>query len=408
MRKLLFVTGLVIIGMISASTPVWAQGLPGIGIEKLVNGQDADTPPGPSIAVGSTVSWSYMVYNFGNVALTNVTVTDDQGVVVTCPKFSLESGEAMVCTAMGLAVPGQYVNIGAAAGMAPAGEWVTASDPCHYYGVLGPGPTGIGAADPSMVEAGEPALLTVTVTPGANPPSTGLAVVCDLSSIGGSNAQTFYDDGASGDATAGDNIFSFTAMVPDTTPDGEKHLPCAISEAEGRPGSASIALITYHDFSDCYMTGGGKLWGPYAPPLPPGKTVFVDYSLLLSCPEVMGAMNDFAGPAPLHPELKMLTVTWGSSNRFTLKSPVKIECGTELPPYFTFISGTGFGTWNWMPGYFISFKFVDNLLTGTRDVASIVISEASNAHRIILHATDARIVTGGHAIHCPIMRTIRR
>ena len=59
---------------------------PAIDIEKATNGEDADSPTGPIIAVGGTVTWTYVVTNTGNVALTNVTVSDDQGVHVSCPK----------------------------------------------------------------------------------------------------------------------------------------------------------------------------------------------------------------------------------------------------------------------------------------------------------------------------------
>ena len=49
-----------------------------VNIEKLTNGDDADTVPGPTIAVGDAVNWTYRVVNSGNVALTDVTITDDK------------------------------------------------------------------------------------------------------------------------------------------------------------------------------------------------------------------------------------------------------------------------------------------------------------------------------------------
>lgn len=103
-------------------------------------------------------------------------------------------------------------------------------------------PTGTGSAAPSMVAPGDPSLLTVVVTPGSNPTSTGLAVVCGLAAIGGSAAQPFFDDGSNGDAAAGDNIFSFLATVDSGTSEGAKNLPCTITDAEARSGNAAIAL----------------------------------------------------------------------------------------------------------------------------------------------------------------------
>jgi hypothetical protein len=51
---------------------------PAINIVKFVNGQDADSPTGPHVVAGSTVTFSYVVTNTGNVPLGNVVVTDDQ------------------------------------------------------------------------------------------------------------------------------------------------------------------------------------------------------------------------------------------------------------------------------------------------------------------------------------------
>src|SRR5262245_17076099 len=68
-------------------------------------------------------------------------------------------------------------------------------------------PSGVGAANPGAVVAGDATLLTVTVTPGSNPTSTGLAVRGDLSAIGGAADQPFSDSGTDGDVTPGDNVF---------------------------------------------------------------------------------------------------------------------------------------------------------------------------------------------------------
>ena len=96
-------------------------------------------------------------------------------------------------------------------------------------------PTATGAANPNPVQAGSSTLLTVSVTPGANPASTGIAVTADLSSIGGSATQTFFDDHTNGDLTAGDNIFSFLATVPAATGPGLKTLPASIADARCAP-----------------------------------------------------------------------------------------------------------------------------------------------------------------------------
>jgi predicted extracellular nuclease len=103
-------------------------------------------------------------------------------------------------------------------------------------------PSGTGAADPEAVSPGDEALLIVTVTPGANPESTGITVTGDLSAIGGSSSQAFSDDGTNGDETAGDGVFSFSAMVAEGTEPGEKTLTVSIEDAQDRSGTSSITL----------------------------------------------------------------------------------------------------------------------------------------------------------------------
>jgi hypothetical protein len=103
-------------------------------------------------------------------------------------------------------------------------------------------PSGTGAASPSSVQAGASTLLTVTVVAGTNPTSTGIGVAADLSSIGGSSSQQFFDDGTNGDARANDGIFSFTATVGSGASPGGKSIPVTISDAQARSGSTSIGL----------------------------------------------------------------------------------------------------------------------------------------------------------------------
>jgi predicted extracellular nuclease len=100
------------------------------------------------------------------------------------------------------------------------------------------------------VTAGNSSLLTVTVKPALNPPSTGVAVTGDLSSIGGSATQTFYDDGSHGDVTAGDNVFSFLAAVPASSPVGIRNLPISVRDTEGRTSSTTLAVTVTDSCGD--------------------------------------------------------------------------------------------------------------------------------------------------------------
>ena len=106
-------------------------------------------------------------------------------------------------------------------------------------------PSGNGAASPSNVYAcgaGSPTVLTVAVVPGYNPVSTGLAVSVDLSAIAGAASQAFYDDGTHGDATPGDNTFSFSTTVSGSVSAGAKVLPFTITDAQSRSGGGNISL----------------------------------------------------------------------------------------------------------------------------------------------------------------------
>ncbi len=98
---------------------------------------------------------------------------------------------------------------------------------------------GVGLATPAAVVSGATTLLTVAVTPGINPDSTGIAVSCDLTEIGGSATQTLYDDGTHGDDPGGDNTFSFSTTATGT---GNKSLPCTLTDLSGRSETTAISL----------------------------------------------------------------------------------------------------------------------------------------------------------------------
>ncbi len=108
--------------------------VPSIDIEKYTNGEDADLSPGPYILAGSPVNWTYVVTNNGRTALNAISVTDNRGVTVSCPKNSLAMNESMTCTASGIAALGQYSNSATATAVSPLGFSVSDSDLSHYFG----------------------------------------------------------------------------------------------------------------------------------------------------------------------------------------------------------------------------------------------------------------------------------
>jgi endonuclease G, mitochondrial len=110
-------------------------------------------------------------------------------------------------------------------------------DNISILGIGSSGPTNplvSGSASPATVVAGGTTVFTVNVTPGANPPSSSIAVTADLSSVGGSPSQPF--------APVGGNAYTFSAAVPAATAAGAKSLPVTATDGEGRTGTTTIAL----------------------------------------------------------------------------------------------------------------------------------------------------------------------
>jgi predicted extracellular nuclease len=126
-------------------------------------------------------------------------------------------------------------------------------------------PSGSGAATPSSGPVGASTVLTVTVTPGTGPASTGLTVTGNLSAIGGAASQAFYDDGlTAGDAVANDNVFTYTATVAAGTTAGAKSLPFSIADAQSRTGGGSITFSVDPPLLAIHAIQGSTSTSPYA------------------------------------------------------------------------------------------------------------------------------------------------
>jgi hypothetical protein len=133
-------------GSTSEFAPViLAQNSLGIDIEKSTNGQDADLPTGPVLAVGSMATFQYVVTNTGSLPLKNVTVTDDQGVMPlfqggdTNNNMLLDTTETWIYEASIVVTAGQYANIGTATGQDATNTipgMVSDNDPSHHFGQL--------------------------------------------------------------------------------------------------------------------------------------------------------------------------------------------------------------------------------------------------------------------------------
>ncbi|MDY0341319.1 MAG: lamin tail domain-containing protein, partial [Coriobacteriia bacterium] len=151
---------------------------PGLTLEKHTNGVDADSPTGPVVPVGSTVTWTYEVTNTGNVTLTSIVVTDDQvGSIGTIA--SLAVGASQTLTKTGTAVAGQYANIGTAT-TTYSGQTVSDADPSHYFGaapsieLVKTGALDLGGN--GRADAGDTISYTFAVTNTGNVPLTNVTV----------------------------------------------------------------------------------------------------------------------------------------------------------------------------------------------------------------------------------------
>ena len=100
-------------------------------------------------------------------------------------------------------------------------------------------PTGVGSANPGIVQAGSVTTLTVIVTPGTDPASQNLYVEANLTSIGGAELVEFDDDGRNPDGT---ETFSYAATVAaDQTP-GPRTIPLTVGDEMDRTTNPSITL----------------------------------------------------------------------------------------------------------------------------------------------------------------------
>ena len=74
-----------------------------------------------------------MVTNNSAFTFSSLSVTDDKGVVVACPKELPAPGASITCTGSGTATAGQYTNVGKVT-VTGNGNQYTDSDTSHYFG----------------------------------------------------------------------------------------------------------------------------------------------------------------------------------------------------------------------------------------------------------------------------------
>ena len=126
-------------------------------------------------------------------------------------------------------------------------------------------PRGTGTAIPGTAQITSDVLLTVQAYAGINPPSTGLQVRADLTSLNGGANQAFYDDGTHGDEAAGDNVFSYLATLAEPMTAGPVSVPFTVSDAELRTGTGTITFnATAAPTGGCCVASDCSLMSAYA------------------------------------------------------------------------------------------------------------------------------------------------
>ncbi|AEH61180.1 GLUG domain protein [Methanosalsum zhilinae DSM 4017] len=111
-------------------------GTPNISIQKFINGEHVNEPPGPVIHLGSIIEWKFNVTNNGNVQLTNITVVDDK-LGIICEIDELEPGESKVCIVTDQASAKQQMNTVTVTGWYDEIEMLQDTDSAYYFGYRG-------------------------------------------------------------------------------------------------------------------------------------------------------------------------------------------------------------------------------------------------------------------------------
>jgi uncharacterized protein (TIGR03382 family) len=115
--------------------------------------------------------------------------------------------------------------------------------------------TATGSATPDSTGAATATHLAATVSPGSNPTSSGVAISCDLTAIGGSAVTALFDDGAHGDGALGDNVFGLDVTIAAGIPAGDKTIPCGVADAQARTSTFSIAVTVVPVCGDGHLEG---------------------------------------------------------------------------------------------------------------------------------------------------------
>jgi uncharacterized repeat protein (TIGR01451 family) len=383
---------------------------PAIDIEKLTNDQDTKAPTDLILTVGSQVAFTYLVANAGGVPLTNVTVTDDRGVVPvyqtgdTNGDTILDVNETWIFTATGSVIPGPYVNTGTAVAV---GNGVTVADQdlSYHFGRLDTPAIDIekftngqdvGSPLDLVLPVGSVVTFSYVVT------NTGSVPLSDITVTDNRGVTPTYQGGdTDNDAVLGlDETWIYTAV--------STVIAGPYDNTGTATGTGGGVDVMDEDLSYHY---GGSLVAQidiekYIRPFEPGTPVEgrmtgggsgftedqtrVTHGFELHCNTNIGPNN--------------LQVNF-DGNRFHLESLITATClDTEIDqspgpyknaPFDTYI-GSGSGRLNGVAGYLVDFTFTDAGEPGKNDRIELTIRDANG--QVIATLSDS-LDRGNHQTH---------
>ena len=259
-----------------------------IDIEKDTNGVQSDTAPGETINVGEAVTWTYVVVNTGSVALTDATVTDNQGVVVNCDVDGdgildgtniiplMLPGDQVTCEGTGVAIDGPYENVADVSGAPALPDFATCScdpdDPSTW-------PTDAADYSAALGEDGTP-LAAVTDADASN--YTGFTPIYDLAL-----EKTLADGQATTGLAIGDDV-TFTIEIFN----------------QGNVDAINVGVIDYVpaglDLNDSAWTdnGDGTASNTIAA-IPAGTSATVDITLTITAAGDLNNTAEITGSTPV-------------------------------------------------------------------------------------------------------------
>ncbi len=309
-----------------------------------------------------------------------VTVNAPPTCTLTADPTAMPRGQSSLLT--WTSTNGASWNISPGIGSVPAnGSGLVAPLTTTTYTFTVVGPAGTAVCPATVTVYQPPECLSFTATPGEIFEGDSSTLAWNTS-----NATTakITPDGSAVALPGGSKIVSpasTTTYVLDLTgPGGSASCPVTVT-VNPRPPCVN-----------CYMNGGGKLYGIF---MAPNRSMLIDFGFLLHCDRTK--------------KPNWLNVVWydkpsGITRNFRLTDMTSVAC-TDNPAYrnyggagFDTLQGSGTGTLNYWPGYRAEWTLTDISASGVgiRDTFSITIYDAMNNK--VLEASGP-VVVGGNAAH---------